>query len=86
MMTSGVYARATMTRDYRGHARVRMRRRRDGFGTEAVVLVRCRVCACEMERSGSAVRLAARESREFTCLRCNARATHAKRRRGIVET
>ena len=60
-MPSGVYARDTMSRDYRGFKRARMVKRGDGFGTDAVVLVNCDSCPAEIERTNSAVKLAQRE-------------------------
>lgn len=84
-MPSGVYDRETLSRPYRGLERVRMDRRRDGCGTEAIVRARCCVCAVQVERTASAVRLAAREGRGLYCDKHMPRRGSAGRIRGAGE-
>jgi hypothetical protein len=76
-MTSGVYPRNTMSREYRGFPRVRQRRTNEG--SYAVVAGSCEDCKCPVERDAKSLRRAQREGRGFVCPSCNASRTHAKR-------
>lgn len=82
-MTSGVYDRGTLGREFHGLRRLRMVRRYNGVGTDAVVEAKCSACGCAVERSASAVRLARREGRSFVCKLCNvARTLEIRRAKG----
>lgn len=77
-MTSGVYPRDTMQRDYHGFRRLQMVKDADGK-TEAIVAASCDDCGCDIERTSAAVKLARRKNRGFTCKKCNAARTRQKR-------